>query len=284
MTVVDPADTMVIRGVTLRRDPAREQCFTVVHLRSELRRSSDAPEAWREGLHEEFNNEVQNLEVAAQSLADFPDAPWELRMQLARQCWDETRHARFYFDRFVDMGGYKGEFPIVNQQWSVVCMLDSLPARLAIQNRTFEGGSMDLFREWINKRKEAGDERAAELIETIVADEIQHVRFANQWLKRMGRENPRVLIKVAGAVTYLKRINAALAPQVGDVDIEGRGYSVVAPTISSSTEDRRLAEFTEEEIAETLRQEGLGSLVPRPTPSDVKQTMLSAVKRCDEGQ
>ena len=153
MTAPAPTTTMIIRGVPLRCDPAREQSFTIVHLRSELRRSTDGPEVWREALHEEFNNEVQNLEVAAQSLADFPEAPWELRLQLARQCWDETRHARFYFQRFEAMGGHKGEFPIINRQWSVACMLDSLPARLAIQNRTFEGGSIDIFREWIRQRR-----------------------------------------------------------------------------------------------------------------------------------
>ena len=35
-------------------------------------------------------------------------------------------------------------YPIANLDWSVVGMLDSLAARLAVQNRTFEAGSLDM--------------------------------------------------------------------------------------------------------------------------------------------
>src|SRR2546423_13912975 len=81
-------------------------------------------------LHREYNNEIQNAEIAAQTLVDFPDAPWELRMQLARQCWDETRHARMFLRRVIELGGRKGEAPIKNGDWAIVGMIDSLPGRL----------------------------------------------------------------------------------------------------------------------------------------------------------
>src|SRR5262249_48749317 len=100
MNAVDAADTVVIRGVALRRSPAREACFTVAQLHSEMRVSNDMSEASRRDLlHREWNQEVLSLEIAAQSLVDFPDAAWELRLSLARQCWDETRHARLRFRR-----------------------------------------------------------------------------------------------------------------------------------------------------------------------------------------
>src|SRR5262249_25070143 len=139
----------------------------------------------RQRLHRHMHNEMQSLEIAAQSLADFPDAPWDLRMQLARQCWDETRHTMLLHRRLLELGGRKGEFPVMNYEWSVTLMSDSLAARLALQNRTFEGGEMDLLRQLVERWKEVGDERTAEMLGGILADEIQHVRFANQWLKRM---------------------------------------------------------------------------------------------------
>ena len=52
-----------------------------------------AEEARRQRAHRDYNQEVQTLEIAALCLVDFPDAPWELRMEFARQCWDEARHA-----------------------------------------------------------------------------------------------------------------------------------------------------------------------------------------------
>ena len=139
-------DTVEVRGIRLRRDPARETCFTVVYSLTEMRSSNiKTPIAQREFLHRDVNNEVQSLEIAAQTLVDFPDAPWELRLSLARQCWDETRHAKLYYERLREMGGYKGEFPVTNHEWGVACLIRSLPARLTIQNRAFEAGSLDVF-------------------------------------------------------------------------------------------------------------------------------------------
>jgi len=90
-----PIDMKHILGVALRSDPAREPRFTIVQLPCELYEyPPDSPTWCRESLHRHLNTEVQSLEIAAQSLVDFPNAPWELRMQQARQCWDEARHAR----------------------------------------------------------------------------------------------------------------------------------------------------------------------------------------------
>ena len=59
---------MVLRGVRLRRDPAREACFTVVHSDAEMQDWPDmSPLARRERLHRHMNNEVGSLEIAAQS-------------------------------------------------------------------------------------------------------------------------------------------------------------------------------------------------------------------------
>src|SRR6266850_6923401 len=68
--------TKFIRGVELRSDPARESCFQVVHLQTELQDYPDmSPVSRRQRLHRHMHNEMQNLEIAAQFIADFPDAP-----------------------------------------------------------------------------------------------------------------------------------------------------------------------------------------------------------------
>src|SRR6185503_5353994 len=122
---LDPSETKVVRGVTLRRDPAREDCFVIAHHETEVKaeRKYDSLFGVRSMLHREYNNEVQNAEIAAQMLVDFPDAPWELRLALARQCWDETRHARMFLRRCIELGGRKGESPIKNGDWSIVGMI-----------------------------------------------------------------------------------------------------------------------------------------------------------------
>jgi uncharacterized ferritin-like protein (DUF455 family) len=267
MRALTAEDVKTVRGVQMHRDPAREECFTVVQLHKELHDYEDMSEASRrQRLHRHMHNEMQTLEIVAQTLADFPEAPWELRMQLARQCWDETRHSAILYRRLQAIGGRKGEFPVMNYEWGVTQMLDSIAARLAVQNRTFEGGEMDLLRQQWQMWTDAGDRETAALMDALLADEVQHVRYANRWLKQMAQENPRVLLQVATGVHYLRQVTAALAPDPGEVNAVGVDLTAfVHNDVMANVDDRRLAEFTEQEIAELLRQEGFGSLVASPT-------------------
>ena len=43
-------------------------------------------------------------------------------------------------------------------------------------------------------------------MDALLADEVQHVRYANRWLKQMARENPRILLQVAAGVQLLQKI------------------------------------------------------------------------------
>ena len=266
MRALNSEDIKVVRGVTLRRDPAREPCFTVVQLHKELHDYEDMSEiSRRQRLHRHMHNEMQTMEIAAQGLADFPDAPWELRLQMARQCWDESKHTQVLYRRLRELGGRKGEFPVMNYEWGVTQLLDSLPARLAVQNRTFEAGEMDLLRQQERMWKDAGDGKTAALMDALLADEVQHVRFANRWLKQLAKENPRTLLQVASGVQRLRQVTAGLAPEPDEINAVGVNLTAFTHNdVMANVDDRRLAEFTQEEIAELLRQEGFGSLVATP--------------------
>jgi uncharacterized ferritin-like protein (DUF455 family) len=263
-----PPTTKVVRGVTLRADPAREACFRVVHDAAELADYADMSDvARRQRLHKHMHNEMQSLEMAAQSLADFPDAPWELRMCLARQCWDEQRHTRLLYRRLLELGGRKGEFPVMNYEWSVTCMAESIWARLAIQNRTFEGGEIDLLRRLTRLWADAGDAQTAELLEGILADEIQHVRFCNVWFKNLARQDPKALWQVASAVNFMRSVTRAFEPAPGEVNAAGvslTGFEHVE--VLANVDDRRLAGFSEAEIEEILRQEDALRARSQPSP------------------
>jgi uncharacterized ferritin-like protein (DUF455 family) len=257
-------DTKVVCGMTLRKDPAREPCFKVVDTDAEMVAWADmSPQSRRERLHRHMNNETTSLEIAAQCLADFPDAPWDLRMQLARQVWDESRHVTALHRRLTQIGGFKGEFPVANFEWTVTCILDSLVGRLTLQNRTFEAGAMDLMAKLPGKWREAGDGETADLLDSIAADEIQHVRFANQWIRKLTSEDKRLLFKVAHAVRFLAEVNAAFAPAPGETNVVGQVISEAGQAAPINVADRELAGFSDEEIAEILRQAGFPALVPR---------------------
>jgi uncharacterized ferritin-like protein (DUF455 family) len=222
--------TIVVRGgVTLRASPAREPWMRVVTDQADMVKPEEGtPAHRREMLHGDVNEEIQSLEIAAQCLADFPDAPWEIRLHLARQCWDETRHARLFLRRLLELGGRRGEFPVINQEWGVVCMFDSLVGRLAVQNRVFEGGSLDVFKQAAAVCRAWGDDATAEVMESIVPDEVQHVRFANRWFARLRAEEPRALLKAISAMSAARAWVAALGvrePHVVPVNAEDRRHA-----------------------------------------------------------
>lgn len=264
MSVSASVRRKVVNGMSLCADPAREPCFTVVHTGAEMADIHEGMSdvARRERLHRHMNNEMGSLENAVQALVDFPEAPWELRLELARQSFDESRHVEGLYLRLLELGGRKGEFPIANFEWSVTNTQDSLAARLAIENRTFEAGQMDLLGELRKLWRAGGDEATAELLESILADEVNHVRFGNRWIKKLAREDGRVVLKVALAMRFLAAAIAADRKEpaaAGDGNHAGIGVNV---------EDRRLAEFSEAEIDEILRQSGMASLadLARPAP------------------
>jgi uncharacterized ferritin-like protein (DUF455 family) len=250
-------------GLKLRSEPARDACFKIVRHDTEMHDHPEFSEAARRELvHRHMSNEITSLDIAAACLVDFADAPWELRMELARQCWDESRHITVLHRRLKEMGGYKGEFPISAFEWSVTCALDNLPGRLATQNRTFEAGAMDVVADLVRKVRESGDEATAVVLDGILADEVQHVRFANRWIKRLARENGRVLLNVAQAIRFLEAANGRFVAVAGDVNPMGKTFE--DPTLrvpAVNVDDRRLAEFNDAEIAEILRQAGFRSLV-----------------------
>jgi uncharacterized ferritin-like protein (DUF455 family) len=225
--------TVVVRnGVVLRASPAREACFKVVSDQAEMAKHPDGSLlSRREQLHGDVNAEIQSLEITAQSLVDFPDAPWELRLEMARQCWDETRHALVFLRRLLALKGYKGEFPIINQDWGIVCMFDTLPARLAVQNRIFEALSLDVFKEGVEAWTGWGDLETAEVIEGVMVDEIRHAAFANEWLRRLGAANPSAMLKAVAAMSHLKTMAQALTPPGMKMEHE----------IPSNVEDKRHA-------------------------------------------
>ena len=239
-----------VLGVDLRSDPARDSRFTVVQLPQELYEYQPGSDSWYlESLNRHLNTEPQSLEIAAQSLADFPDAPWELRMQHARQCWDEVRHAKLVERQLIAQGGKPGQFPVINYDWGVACALKTLVARLAVQNRTVEAGEMDLLQELRNMWKAAGQLETAEVMDGILADEVQHVRFANEWIKREVKQNPRMVMEIAAAIEYVRKVTEAFTPAADDQNRAGMKISQLDREFAINAEDRRLAGFGDEDLA-----------------------------------
>jgi len=196
------------------------------------------PEQVVEFLHRQMNEEVDSLESSARNLADFPDADWEVRMCLARQCADEARHARMFRRLFEKRGGTVGQYPVLNFQYRIITQFDSLAARLAIQNRSFEAGGLDAITASIEDARRDGDVELAELYEAQIADEISHVRFANDWIRKLNNEDPANLLRIAQAMQVAQK---AFTVVMGKEGVEGVHYP-------ADREGRLEAGFTPAEV------------------------------------
>ena len=155
----------------------------------------DAPDAARALMHGIFMGEIQALEGAGRTCWDFevgdgPDqAPFELKLDMARQCWDETRHCEISVKLGDWMGTEIGEFSEATFLYEAACNPDPV-LRLTGVNRALEGLAIDVF----NTMREFGAVSQDPMLEFcedwMLADEVTHVKMGSDWLRRLTADDP----------------------------------------------------------------------------------------------
>jgi len=181
-------------------------------------------------MHGIFVGELQALEGAGRSLWDFPDAPWEFKMNMARQCWDEARHVQIYEKLIEHVGGEIGEFPENTFLYETSCVDDPV-LRVAGVNRCLEGLACDAFRSLIEYGKAQRDAIMEQAVDFVLADELTHVRFGSDWVKQFTQDDPE---RARRAKEFQRETDTRFS----------FGARFVA------REERLEAGFTEEELAE----------------------------------
>jgi uncharacterized ferritin-like protein (DUF455 family) len=131
------------------------------------------------------NHELQALEVMAFVLRAFPEAPADFRTGLARIMADEQRHTRMHLARLEELGMRFGEIPVNGYFWSKAQEFRTLLDYLAGLPLTFEGRNLDHTLEFEARFERCGDEKSAGVMRSIHRDEIQHVAFGVDWLRRL---------------------------------------------------------------------------------------------------
>ena len=135
------------------------------------------------------NHELQALEVMAFALLAFPEAPQEFRLGMARVMADEQRHTRMHIERAADLGLEFGSLPVNGYFWGKAQQFASVLDYLAGLPLTFEGCNLDHTLEFEAQFAAAGDKRSSAIMRAIHRDEIEHVKFGLDWLRRLKPES-----------------------------------------------------------------------------------------------
>src|SRR3954467_4087617 len=150
-----------------------------------------AGERSRSLMHGIFVGEIQALEGAGRTCYDFDDdtAPFQLKLDMARQCWDESRHCEISVKLGDHMGPEIGEYTESTFLFAAACNPDPV-FRLCGVNRALEGLAIDVF----SSMKELGTESGAPVLEFwedwMLADEVTHVKMGSDWLRRLTATDP----------------------------------------------------------------------------------------------
>ncbi|MGH7949987.1 MAG: DUF455 family protein [Candidatus Binataceae bacterium] len=207
----------------------------------------------RARLHGICAGEFQAMEAAGRTLFDFPDAPWEFQLDMARQVWDECRHAEIYMKLLEYVGSYYGEFPESEVLWSCT-QADDPAVRVAGINRGLEGLACDVFEQIIRLAQKMGDEVIERAVDYVLADEITHVRMGSKWMRKLTEGDPA---RYQRAVDFQERIDTLFNFQGGRTSLEDAKQIMQRVndkefafdgSITIAREARLLAGFTEEEI------------------------------------
>ena len=177
-------------------DPRNQVAFDQTRRRGGFGKDNpETPDAVRGLMHGIFVGEIQALEGAGRTCWDFevgdgPDqAPFELKLDMARQCWDETRHCEISVKLGDWMGTEIGEFSEATFLYEAACNPDPV-LRLTGVNRALEGLAIDVF----NTMREFGQISRDPMLEFcedwMLADEVTHVKMGSDWLRRLTADDP----------------------------------------------------------------------------------------------
>ncbi len=139
------------------------------------------PEEQRHFFHGLMDAEICAAELMARNSHEYPEMPWDFHVDMARQTWDEMRHAKLHSLLMPkELDCHWGDYPVGFSYFRSVYAHDLL-GRLALFNSTSEQKAM-----WrhSHRRKvlvDQGQLQIAQVFDYLLADEVPHVHNGTRW-------------------------------------------------------------------------------------------------------
>lgn len=139
-------------------------------------------------LHRFAGHELLAVEIMAQALLAFPEAPLAFRKGIAHTLKEEQGHVQLYRDRMKKWGLELGDLPLYRHFWAYVPHLTSPIRYVSVMSLTLEMANLDFAPLYGKSFARAGDVESSLLMQQILNDEINHVAFGLSWLNKWNTE------------------------------------------------------------------------------------------------
>ncbi len=159
--------------------PAKPELVPPLAVKKRSMRSEEGRAALIHALaHIEFNA----LNLALDAVWRFANMPQQYYVDWLKVAAEEAYHFSLLNAHLQSLSYTYGSFTGHNALWEMVekTKVDVL-ARMALVPRTMEARGLDASPPLRNKLAQAGDKKAAEIIDIILHDEIGHVAIGNIW-------------------------------------------------------------------------------------------------------
>ncbi len=139
------------------------------------------PEEMRHFFHGLMDAELCAAELMARNSHEHPEMPWDFHVDMARQTWDELRHARVHEVLMAtELGCRWGDYDIGFDYFKSIYAYD-LVGRLLLFNGTSEQKAM-----WRHSHRrqvllDLGHDNVAKVFDYLLADEVPHVHNGVRW-------------------------------------------------------------------------------------------------------
>ena len=135
-------------------------------------------------LHAVAHIEFNAINLALDAVWRFPGLPDAYYRDWLRVAAEESLHFTLLAEHLATLGHAYGDFDAHDGLWAMAEKTASdFTARMALVPRTLEARGLDATPPMQARLARAGDQRAVEILDVILRDEIGHVAVGNRWYR-----------------------------------------------------------------------------------------------------
>ncbi|MBD2785103.1 ferritin-like domain-containing protein [Xenorhabdus sp. DI] len=133
--------------------------------------------------------EISAMEICAHQMLNNSSMPEEFKLDLAKQIWDEARHAKYIYGLFMKLGGDLSTEYYTNSVIDKYMKSSMLLESLIIQQLLQEGNAVEVNLSLIDELTKQGRYEEANAFININNDEAFHVQLGNKWVAYLAKIN-----------------------------------------------------------------------------------------------